>query len=225
MNERTGENGVVNLSSAVIVRWLRLAASAVRAERDHLTALDAAIGDADHGHNLDRGFTAVEAKLPEWEDQSPGAILAGAGRVLLSTVGGASGVLYGTALMGAGAAMGTSASCTPSMLLGALETAEAGLAARGHAVPGEKTLLDAWHPAVEALRLSLAAGQPLAPALASAAQAAGAGSQATILFVATKGRAANLGPRSAGHEDPGAASTALLFLALARAARVTALPE
>jgi dihydroxyacetone kinase-like protein len=213
------------LGSAAIVRWLTLAASAIRAERDQLTALDAAIGDADHGHNLDRGFAAVEAKLPEWQGQSPGALLSSAGRVLLSTVGGASGVLYGTALMRAGAAMGTAASLTPELLLTGLEAAEAGIAARGHATIGEKTMLDAWHPTVEVLRAAVAAELTIQQALEAAATAAEAGAQATVPLLATKGRAANLGPRSMGHEDPGAASTALLFAALARAVAANAAPE
>jgi dihydroxyacetone kinase-like protein len=205
------------MDATTIRQWLTLIAEAVHDRREALTALDAAIGDADYGVNLDRGFSAVVAKLPEWEGQDAATLLAGAAKILISTVGGSSGVFYGTALLRMGAALAGKTSISAGDLLAALEAAAAGIAARGRSTVGEKTMLDAWAPAVEACRQAIAAGADMASATTAAAIAAAQGAESTIAMVATKGRAANLGPRSAGHKDPGAAATALLFQALADA--------
>jgi phosphoenolpyruvate---glycerone phosphotransferase subunit DhaL len=197
--------------------WLTLMAGAVHEQRDALTALDAAIGDADYGANLDRGFSAVTAKLPEWDGQDAAALLAGAAKTLISTIGGSSGVFYGTALLRMSAALAGKTIFDDGDLLAALDAAAAGIAARGRSTVGEKTMLDAWVPAVEALRLALAGGEDIAEAMAAAALAAEQGADSTIAMLATKGRAANLGPRGIGHKDPGAAGVALLFRTLAEA--------
>jgi dihydroxyacetone kinase-like protein len=205
------------MDGATIIRWLSLLAEAIHARRDELTELDAAIGDADHGINMDRGFAAVATLLPEWAGQDCGAILTATARVLISTVGGASGPLYGTAFLRAGAALAGKATITGPDLLAALEAALAGIAARGRATAGEKTMLDAWTPAMAAFRAGIEAGKPLSDAAQAAAAAAEDGARATIPLTATKGRAANLGPRSVGHQDPGATSSAVLFRTLAEA--------
>lgn len=205
------------MDAATVTRWLSLLAEAIHRDRDELTALDAAIGDADHGANMDRGFAAVAAQLPEWSGQDCGALLTTTARVLISTVGGASGPLYGTAFLRMGTTLAGKSMIEGADLLAALEAAMAGIAARGRAVPGEKTMLDAWAPAVGAFRTAVEAGRPLPESAQAAAAGAEEGMRATIALVATKGRAANLGPRSAGHQDPGATSTVLLFRALAEA--------
>jgi dihydroxyacetone kinase-like protein len=204
---------------AVIVRaWLLDWAAAVAAQRTWLTDLDAAIGDGDHGINLDRGLTAVAADLADETagDTATGAsLLVGAGRRLMGVVGGASGALYGRALLRGGEALGRSPEprTLPSVVLAAAIDAISDL---GKAAPGDKTMLDALLPALDALR-GAAADDPPAVACARAAAAASAGSDATIPLVARKGRASYLGERSAGHRDPGAASSALLVRCLAGA--------
>jgi dihydroxyacetone kinase-like protein len=216
----------------LVVRWLRLAAARVAEERERLTALDAAIGDGDHGINLDRGFRELVRRLDDGcvPGDPPGMALEGAGGALIGTVGGASGALYGRGFQRAGAALlAPSASTRPG---GAASEQEAGasrevravvamaaavdaVAALGRAVPGQKTMLDALVPAREAFAAAVARGEGLAEAAARAADAADTGALATIPLVATKGRASYLGERSAGHLDPGAASSALLVRALA----------
>jgi dihydroxyacetone kinase-like protein len=207
-----------------VVRWLTLAAGEMREHRDELTALDAAIGDADHGTNLDRGFSAVVEKLEASNAQNgdAGAVLTTAAKTLISTVGGASGVLYGTALLRMGATLAGKTTFGGDELVAALDAAAAGIAARGRSTVGEKTMLDAFVPAVAALRQAIERGASPDTAAEEAANAAEQGAEATIPLPATKGRAANLGPRSVGHKDPGAASTALLFRALATATKGTA---
>jgi dihydroxyacetone kinase-like protein len=206
------------VDTALIRRWLELAARAVHERSGYLTELDSAIGDADHGGNLDRGFTAVLAALDKEPPQTPGAALTAAGRRLISSVGGASGPLYGTALRRAGRTLGDTDTATPEQLADALDAALAGVRELGAAAPGDKTMVDALHPAAEAYRAALRGGAPLAAALAEAARAADQGAAATVPLQARKGRASYLGGRSIGHQDPGATSTALLLAALAAAA-------
>ncbi len=202
--------------------WLRCAASRVHERRLWLTELDAAIGDGDHGINLDRGLMAVLADLDaaDGPGDDVGALLTAAGRRLLGVVGGASGALYGRALMTAGERMRVSAGeATPGargLALVVLDGAVSGIAALGRAVPGEKTMLDTLVPALEALR-GAPTDLPLDSVMLGVAEAAEAGAVATIPLVARKGRASYLGERSAGHLDPGAASSAILVRCLADA--------
>jgi dihydroxyacetone kinase-like protein len=194
--------------------WLAEVASVVDSQRDHLTQLDAAIGDADHGINLARGFSAVMAALEQASTPSPGSVLTLAGTTLISKVGGASGPLYGMAFRQAGRALGSAPHADLTALAAALEAALAGVQKLGAAREGEKTMVDALAPAVSALDKALAEGAPAGAALSALADAAAAGAQATISMQALKGRASYLGPRSVGHEDPGAASTSLILSAL-----------
>ncbi|MFF9864878.1 dihydroxyacetone kinase subunit DhaL [Streptomyces sp. NPDC013953] len=187
-------------------------AHAVEREADRLTELDSAIGDADHGANLQRGFAAVLTVVEKEEPATPGAVLTLAGRQLISTVGGASGPLYGTLLRRTGKALGDAASVAPAQLAEALRAGVAAVAQLGGAAAGDKTMLDALQPAVEAL------GESLGESFAAAAEAADQGALATVPMQARKGRASYLGERSVGHQDPGATSSALLFAALAEAA-------
>lgn len=189
-------------------RWLTTAAASVEREADHLTELDSAIGDADHGSNLQRGFRAVTAELEKASPATPGAVLILAGRQLISTVGGASGPLYGTLLRRTGKALDDSAEVTPAQLAEALGAGVAAVAQLGGAKAGDKTMIDALEPAVAALGTSFAA----------AAAAAEDGAVATVPILARKGRASYLGERSIGHQDPGATSSALLIAALAATA-------
>lgn len=189
-------------------RWLTAVAASVEREADRLTELDSAIGDADHGSNLQRGFRAVTAVLDAEPPATPGAALALAGRQLISTVGGASGPLYGTLLRRTGKALGDSAQVTGAQLAEALGAGVAAVAQLGGAKAGDKTMIDALEPAVAALGTSFAA----------AATAADEGAAATVPLQARKGRASYLGERSIGHQDPGATSAALLFAALAATA-------
>nr|WP_202035413.1 dihydroxyacetone kinase subunit DhaL [Streptomyces mexicanus] len=184
------------------------AAAFVDREADRLTALDSPIGDADHGSNLQRGFTAVRAALEKEAPDTPGAVLTLAGRLLISTVGGASGPLYGTLLRRTGKALGEEAEVSEEQLAQALRAGVEGVKTLGGAVPGDKTMVDALVPAVDAL------GDGFAAARAAAEQ----GAEATTPLQARKGRASYLGERSIGHQDPGATSSALLIAALAEAA-------
>jgi phosphoenolpyruvate---glycerone phosphotransferase subunit DhaL len=194
--------------------WMAEIADVVEARRDHLTRLDAAIGDADHGTNLARGFTAVRTALAEAETPTPGEVLLLTGSTLISKVGGASGPLYGTAFRRAARAVGSKPDVDLPGLAEALEAALTGVKKLGAASEGEKTMVDALAPAVAALREAVSAGAVAPAALAALTEAADAGAQATISMQARKGRASYLGPRSVGHEDPGAASTALILHAL-----------
>jgi dihydroxyacetone kinase-like protein len=202
------------MDAAFFRAWLAEAAEVIESQRDHLTQLDAAIGDADHGINLSRGFGAITAALEQASTPSPGAVLALAGSTLISKVGGASGPLYGMAFRQAGKALGSIPEADLSDLAGALDAALAGVQKLGAAREGEKTMVDALAPAVSALAKAVAEGAPAGAALSALADAAAAGAQATISMQALKGRASYLGPRSVGHEDPGAASTALILGAL-----------
>ncbi len=207
----------------VLERWLRLSAERIRDQAPALTALDRAIGDGDHGINLDRGFTAIVAQLdsgrPEGDTDRAleGALLRNAGRTLISTVGGAAGPLYGTGFVRAGNAVAAAAPARlpADVLLTALEASIGGIAGLGKATMGEKTMLDALVPALHAGRAALADGAGGAAVATAVADAAEAGAASTVPMRATKGRASYLGERSIGHQDPGATSAALLLRALA----------
>jgi phosphoenolpyruvate---glycerone phosphotransferase subunit DhaL len=190
--------------TAASTRWVREFARLIAEHRLELTELDSAIGDADHGTNMERGMTAVLAVLAAESPATPGALFKRVGMTLISSVGGASGPLYGTAFLRMGTAAGDDDTVDPAKLLRA---ALDGVVARGKAAPGDKTMVDALTPAVEALE----AGKSLPDALAAAEQ----GRDATIPLVARKGRASYLGDRSAGHQDPGATSVTLLLAAAA----------
>lgn len=206
----------VLLVDATTVRaWIEQSADDVRKNKDHLTHLDSAIGDADHGINLVRGFDAVLVTLEEKAPDTPGAVLTTVGTTLISRVGGASGPLYGTAFRRAGRTVGNTPDVGPELLGTALEAALDGVVGLGAAAEGEKTMIDALAPAVRAYQQALAAGATFTTAVHAAANAAAAGAEATIPMQALKGRASYLGPRSVGHQDPGATSTALLLAALA----------
>ncbi|WP_327121541.1 dihydroxyacetone kinase subunit DhaL [Streptomyces sp. NBC_01341] len=189
-------------------RWMTATAAAVDREADRLTELDAAIGDADHGSNMRRGFTAVREALENEPPATPGAVLGLAGRQLISTVGGASGPLYGTLLRRTGKALGDAQEVSPAELAEAFGAGVAAVAQLGGAQAGDKTMLDALLPAVEVL----------ADSFEEAHGAAVAGASATVPLQARKGRASYLGERSIGHQDPGATSAALLVGALVDAA-------
>jgi phosphoenolpyruvate---glycerone phosphotransferase subunit DhaL len=205
------------VSAAVsVTTWMNEVASAVEVEADHLTQLDSAIGDGDHGVNMTRGFRAVVAAL-DGDVEPPGRQLIVAGKTLVSTVGGASGPLWGLALRRAGRAVGDAPEVDGDALVQALDAALAAVVELGAAEPGDKTMVDALGPAIEALRERLAAGDELEAALEASADAADAGARATTPMQARKGRASYLGERSVGHQDPGATSTALIVRALGRA--------
>jgi dihydroxyacetone kinase-like protein len=193
--------------------WMTGSAAAIEAEADHLTQLDSAIGDGDHGVNMTRGMRAVLAALADADEPAAGKRLILAGKTLVSTVGGASGPLWGSALRRAGRAVGDGELDGPA-LVGALEAALGAVQELGAAEPGDKTMVDALGPAVAALRERLDAGDALPDALAAAADAADEGARATTPMQARKGRASYLGERSVGHQDPGATSTALIIRAL-----------
>lgn len=198
-------------------RWLRAFAGSVADQEQTLTALDAAIGDADHGTNMQRGMTAVVDALVATPPEDPAALLKQTGTVLVRSVGGASGPLYGTLFLRMAPATGGAATLEPEAFAKALRAGVDGVVARGKAELGDKTMLDALAPALDALDGALAAGEPLAEALRAASTAADEGRDATIPLVARKGRASYLGERSAGHQDPGATSAALLVAAAATA--------
>jgi dihydroxyacetone kinase-like protein len=201
------------------VRWLTLSAQAMADHRVELIDLDRAIGDSDHGENMDRGFKAVMDKLAEAPPATPGAALKLTAMALMSKVGGAAGPLYGTAFLRASTSLGDVPDIDPAALAAALQAARDGVVARGKAEPGDKTMVDAWTPAVEAAAAAAAEGDgDVLKVLLAAAEAAEAGAVATDPLIARKGRASYLGERSAGHRDPGAVSTALILRAAAGAA-------
>ena len=205
------ESARQTLGVAELGAWVRRSAELIAEHAEELTELDAAIGDADHGTNMKRGLAAAAEAVQAGSFASADTLLKKVGTTLVSTVGGASGPLYGTFFLRAGGAVAGLEVLDAQALAGALEAGVGGLAARGRATTGEKTMLDAWSPALEALRTH---PDDLAAGVAAAARAAAEGRDATKPMVATKGRASYLGERSAGHIDPGAASTALLLAAL-----------
>lgn len=219
------------MTESLLVRWVRLAAPRVRDARERLTELDAAIGDGDHGINLDRGFAELARRLANGDipPHPPAATLEAAGRTIMATVGGASGALYGRAFQGAAAALaapgdggaspapGGAPAAREQRAVQAISAAVHAVASLGRAATGEKTMLDALVPARDALAAAVAEGDDLAAAASRAAAAAEAGAAATMHLLATKGRASYLGERSIGHLDPGAVSSALLLRAMADA--------
>lgn len=207
----------MTITRAAILAWLTAYADAIATNKDYLTQLDASIGDADHGINMDRGFQAVLAKLPGAADQDLGALLKTVGMTLVSTVGGASGPLYGTFFLGMASAAAGKTELTLAEWTAALEAGIEGVLRRGKAALGDKTMVDSFIPALEALKAALAAGATDADVLHRAEEAARRGMRDTIPLVARKGRASYLGERSAGHQDPGATSAHLLIKAAADA--------
>ena len=205
------------MDAACVRAWLGEVAARLAAERDFLTQLDAAIGDADHGTNMHRGFTAVMGRLAAVQDTNPGQLMKLVGRTFVSTVGGAAGPLYGTAFLQAGEALGDQERFGPRRLLEALRASLEGVQRVGAANEGDKTMVDALAPALAAYELELRMGGSLETAVSQAREAAGEGTRATIPMQARKGRASYLGPRSVGHQDPGATSTSLMFAALEQA--------
>jgi phosphoenolpyruvate---glycerone phosphotransferase subunit DhaL len=199
------------VTTADVERWVRGFAQLVQENRDHLTELDAAIGDADHGSNMDRGMKAAVAALDATPPATPGALFSKVGMTLVSTVGGASGPLFGTLFIRVGGSLGDGREVTPTALAAALRAGLGGVVDRGKAGPGDKTMYDALSPAVEALDEALRQGADLAAALKAARGAAAAGRDATTPMLARKGRASYLGERSVGHQDPGATTVALLI--------------
>jgi dihydroxyacetone kinase-like protein len=212
----------LNMSATAgdVVNCLRKMCDVLHENKEYLTDLDSAIGDADHGINMDRGFQAIAKKLPELGTMTDiGAILKACGMTLITTVGGASGPLYGTAFLQAGSALAGKEELEPGDLLVAGEAALKGVLMRGKATLGDKTMVDALTPAIAALREALAAGAKAAEALEKASTAAEAGMTGTIPIQARKGRASYLGERSIGHQDPGATSSFLLIRTMAESAR------
>ncbi|RIK23867.1 MAG: dihydroxyacetone kinase subunit L [Anaerolineae bacterium] len=203
-----------------IVHWLELTATVLNENKDYLTQLDSAIGDADHGTNMDRGFRKVAEKLPTVADKDIGNILKMVGMTLISSVGGASGPLYGTFFQRGGMAADAREELSADELVTVLQGAVDGVQARGRAQPGDKTMMDALLPAMAALRAGVTAGKDSLGALEDAVAAAEQGMKDTIPLQARKGRASYLGERSIGHQDPGATSSYLILNAL-----LTALKE
>lgn len=207
----------MSLDAAWAQRWIELAAADIAEQRDYLVDLDRAIGDGDHGENMDRGFKAAVEALEQAQPGSVAEVLKTVAKTLMSTVGGAAGPLYGTAFLRASKAAGDGdldGAGVAAVIAGALD----GIQARGKATTGEKTMVDAWTPALEAARAAAESGSDPAAVFEAAAAAAEAGAAATEPLRATKGRASYLGERSIGHLDPGAVSTSLILRAAVRAA-------
>ena len=207
----------MSLDAAWARRWIELAAVDIAEQRDYLVDLDRAIGDGDHGENMDRGFKAAVEALGQAEPASVAEVLKTVAKTLMSTVGGAAGPLYGTAFLRASKAAGDG-ELDAAGVAAIIEGALGGIQARGKATTGEKTMVDAWTPALEATRAAAESGSDPAAVLEAAATAAEAGAAATEPLRATKGRASYLGERSIGHLDPGAVSTSLILRAAVRAA-------
>ena len=211
-------SGRMSLGHDDVLRWIRVFAGEVEANKEQLTSLDAAIGDGDHGINMERGMSAVLVKVDAaGEEQDIGALLKTVGMTLVSTVGGAGGPLYGTLFLQMGTVLTGRAELGPDDWAAALDAAITGVQARGKAEPGDKTMIDALIPGRDALKAALAEGATFEQALRQSADAAGEGMRDTIPLVARKGRASYLGERSAGHQDPGATSSHLLLEAAADA--------
>jgi phosphoenolpyruvate---glycerone phosphotransferase subunit DhaL len=198
-----------------VITWLNECGRVIAENKDYLTQLDSAIGDADHGANMDRGFKAALNKLPTVADKDIGTVLKSVGMTLVQTVGGAGGPLYGTFFMQAGTSAANKMELTVNDWAAALEAALNGVVARGKAQLGDKTMVDALTPALQGLRHAIADGVDQSEALRRSAAAAEQGMKDTIPLVARKGRASYLGERSAGHQDPGATSSYLILKAAA----------
>jgi dihydroxyacetone kinase-like protein len=197
-----------------IVQWLEKTAAVLKENKEYLTELDAAIGDADHGINMDRGFRKVMEKLPSVADKDIGNILKTTGMTLISSVGGAAGPLYGTFYLRSGMAVAAREELGSKELSEMLQAGVDGIVQRGRAVREDKTMFDTWAPAMEALNAALEEGNDLVAALRSAVDAGEQGMKDTIPLQARKGRASYLGERSIGHQDPGATSSYLILKAL-----------
>ncbi|TFC72142.1 dihydroxyacetone kinase subunit L [Cryobacterium sp. TMS1-20-1] len=211
-----------DLDTAWTVRWIRRSAEVLAAERAALNTLDRDIGDGDHGENMDRGFQAVLPKLDGLaDDANPSTVLKLLATTLISTVGGAAGPLYGTAFLKAAGVTAAAGTLDGMALVALLTAARDGIVLRGKAGAGDKTMIDAWSPAVDAAQAAQSAGGSAPAVLTAAADAAARGAQDTEPLVARKGRASYLGERAIGHRDPGAQSTALLLRAAVDATRVT----
>lgn len=206
----------MTINSAIVIDIIKSIAKTLAENKEYLTELDSAIGDADHGINMDRGFNTVLTKLPSLEGKDIGTILKTVGMTLVSTVGGASGPLYGTAFMRAGQAVAGKNEIDEKDILTIFEAALQGIKERGKAVAGEKTMIDALEPALKSYRDAVDNNIGLAEALNRAVYAAKEGMEYTKNIIATKGRASYLGERSIGHQDPGATSSYLLLQAAAR---------
>ena len=205
----------MTLTKTHIITWLQHSATVLDENKAYLTELDSPIGDADHGANIARGFKAIAEKLPTVADKDLGAIFKLVAMTLMSAVGGASGLLYGNFFMKAAAAATGKEELSAEELLAVFHAGKDGIIQRGRAELGDKTMIDAWTPALDALQAAVAAGQSLPAALQATVDAAEAGMKATIPLQARKGRASYLGERSIGHQDPGATSTYLLLHELA----------
>jgi dihydroxyacetone kinase-like protein len=202
-----------------VLRWIEQIAGVLHEQAAYLTQLDSPIGDADHGVNMDRGFKAVREKLTTMQGADAATLLKTVGMTLVSTVGGASGPLYGTAFLRASAALANKQEFTANDIVAMLEAFLGGIVARGKATTGEKTMVDALSPALEAAKKAAGEGASLADVTAQASQAAEEGAKATIPMLATKGRASYLGERSIGHQDPGATSSWFILRCLAEVCR------
>ncbi len=207
-----------DVTAADLEEWVRRFAHLVAESRDLLTELDAAIGDADHGSNMDRGMKAAVAALEASPPATAGALFSNVGMTLVSTVGGASGPLFGTLFLRIGRTLGEAETISAASLAAALRAGLEGVVERGKAGPEDKTMYDALAPAADALDQALAGGADLAAGLKHARDAAAAGRDATIAMLARKGRASYLGERSVGHQDPGATTVALLLEAATQVA-------
>jgi phosphoenolpyruvate---glycerone phosphotransferase subunit DhaL len=205
------------VATAGLDRWIRSFARLVAENKDLLTDLDAAIGDGDHGANMDRGMRAVVVALDDTTAVTASALFNKVGMTLVSTVGGASGPLFGTFFLRAGASFGDTTEISLAQLAAALRAGLEGIVARGKAEAGDKTMYDALAPAVDALDSAVSEGMDRADALKLAFVAAENGRDATTPMLARKGRASYLGERSVGHQDPGATTVALLMAAATRA--------
>ncbi|MBG6237963.1 dihydroxyacetone kinase-like protein [Mycetocola sp. CAN_C7] len=206
----------MSLGTAWTVDWVRASAAVIAEHRTELITLDRDIGDGDHGENMDRGFSAVLAKLDDVAaDAIPADVLKLVATTLISTVGGAAGPLYGTAYLKAAGAVAGKSDLDGAALAALLRAAKDGIVLRGKAQPGDKTMIDAWAPAVDAADAAVGDGADAVTVLAAAAEAAESGATATEPLIARKGRASYLGERAIGHRDPGAQSTALLLRAAA----------
>jgi dihydroxyacetone kinase-like protein len=205
------------LDAADLERWVRRFADLVAEHGTRLTALDSAVGDADHGVNMQRGVHAVVAVLDAGAPARPADLLRQIGMTLVSKIGGASGPLYGTFFLRMASSVGASTEIDGPAITAALRAGVAGIVVRGQAEPGDKTMFDALVPAVDALDAALASGRTLDDALRAASRAADEGRDATSPLIARKGRASYLGERSVGHQDPGATSTHMLLDTAAKA--------
>ncbi len=203
----------MSISRDDALEWIKTCAGVLAENREYLTQLDAAIGDADHGANMDRGFRAVMKKMPDISDKDIGTIFKTVGMTLLSTVGGAGGPLYGTFFLQAGMKTAGKMELNLEDWTAALDAAVSGVIMRGKAELGDKTMVDALTPAVNALKQALEQNETVAEALKESSEAAKQGMEATTPLVARKGRASYLGERSAGHQDPGATSSYLILQA------------